>query len=65
MFGGIDWCGEVSRVETVAQRGAKLVFQRVAVCRGSENRGSVPNGEALESVRGLTRAHYSPRVNGK
>ena len=35
------------------------------LCEGRENRGLVPIGEALDSVRGLTRGLYPPRVNGK
>ena len=34
------------------------------VCEGRKNRGLVSIGEALDSVRGLTRVQYSSRVNG-
>ena len=33
------------------------------LCEGRENRGSATIGEAPESVRGLTRVQYPPRVN--
>ena len=52
MFEGADVTWGASVGETVSQRGAKSVSQRV-VCEGRENRGSMPLEEGPKRVTGL------------
>ena len=63
MFEGTDRHREVSGGEIEPERRSNLPDR--GLCEGRENGGSVPIGEAPDSVRGLSGVQYPSRVNEK
>ena len=55
--------GRSVEVKQSLQEGQNLTLGGLS--EGKENRGSVTTGEALDSVRGLTRVQYPSRANRK